>query len=235
MKMIKSYFKGFYQKYILSKINEIVANQHDILATQRLTSLSKTYLPWSQSSMRPSGLVTVLNEILIHKRYCIVECGGGISTFYIARLLKERGGHLYTIEHEEFWANFITEKLKEENIDGFASVIFAPLVSTELGLEGNYWYDTEILKEKFFDKKIDMVLVDGPPAYKDNIKYARYPAAPYFHQFMADDYTIILDDANRLGEQEIMKKWESYLNISFERRLLEGNIAIGRAKSLFTV
>lgn len=62
--------------------------------------------------MRPSGLVAVLNEILINSRTSIVECGGGISTFYIAKLIQENGGHLYSIEHELSWAIFLEKQLK---------------------------------------------------------------------------------------------------------------------------
>jgi predicted O-methyltransferase YrrM len=233
---MKEKLRNFYNRYILKYFTQINETQQDTLAMQYLTPFSKTYVPWSDSAMRPSAIVTVLNDILINKRRCIVECGGGISTFYIARLLKERGGHLYTIEHEEIWGNFLNEKLKEENLDNFVSVIVAPLQPTELGIDGNNWYDVRVLNQQLTTQSIDMLLVDGPPAYQTKFKYARYPAVPYFYRFMQkSDYTIILDDINREGEQNIVTKWEKYLNIRFERRLLKGNIALGTANPLLTV
>lgn len=235
MNFLKKQVYDLYYKYFLNKVYQILANQNDVLANQYLAPLSQFYLPWSQSSMRPSGLVAVLNDIIINKRSCIVECGAGISTFYIARLLKEKGGHLYTIEHEEGWVDFLSKELEGEGIDSYVSIVWAPLIATELGLEKSLWYDTEIIREKIPLKEIDLLLIDGPPAYKKDIQYARYPAVPYFHQFLASDYTVILDDINRLAEQEILNKWEEYLDIKFERRFLEGNIAIGRSKPLFTL
>lgn len=232
---MKRKIHNFYNNYFLKYFNQIYEVQQDSLAMQYLAPFSKSYLPWSESAMRPSALVAILNDILINKRSSIVECGGGVSTFYIARLLKEKGGHLYTIEHEERWANFLTDQLKAENLDQYVSIIVAPLEPTELGLYGNDWYDIRVLDQKLADRSIDMLLVDGPPAYQARIKHARYPAVPYFNTYMANDYTIILDDINREGEKEIIAKWEKQLNIRFDKRLLRGNIAIGRTKSLFTV
>jgi predicted O-methyltransferase YrrM len=234
--MIKT-IRNFYNKYFLNYFKEIIVTQKislDTLAMQQLVPFSNAYVPWSDSALRPSAIVTVLNEILINNRNCIVECGGGVSTFYIARLLKERGGHLFTIEHEERWANLLNQRLEEENLDQFVTIIIAPLRASELALNENDWYDINILNKELINKSIDLLLIDGPPAFQEKIKYARYPAVPYFYTLMAEDYTIILDDIDREGENEIVIKWETYLNLSFERRFLKGNIAIGK-KSRFTV
>jgi len=96
------------KRYIIERIDRRVKwEDKDILAMQYLAPLSKTYLPWTIASMRPSGLVKVLNDIVVNRRYCIVECGGGVSTYYIASLIKERGGHLYTIEHDKAWVSIL--------------------------------------------------------------------------------------------------------------------------------
>jgi hypothetical protein len=49
------------------------------------------YLPWSTGTMRPAGLVRVCNEIVHRGRTRIVECGSGVSTVVLARLLRQRG------------------------------------------------------------------------------------------------------------------------------------------------
>ncbi len=51
--------------------------------------------------MRSSGLVQVLNDIIINNPSLIAECGSGIYEFYLARLLSIRGEHLYIIEHDK--------------------------------------------------------------------------------------------------------------------------------------
>lgn len=217
---------------IISNQQEIIANQNDIVANSYLAPLSTTYLPWTKSAMRPSGLVAVLNEITINQRKCIVECGGGISTFYIARLLREKGGHIYTIEHNQLWCQLLEQELAKENLSEYVSVIFAPLSSNKIEIrqENTEWYDLSTLEAKLSSLKIDLLIVDGPPAYEVEKQLARYPAVPFLSTYLAEDYTIILDDINRPGEQEVLQTWEQQLGIVFERRLSQGNIGIGRAK-----
>ncbi|NOX50787.1 MAG: class I SAM-dependent methyltransferase, partial [Gammaproteobacteria bacterium] len=73
-------------------------------ALQQLNPLIEGYMPWSGSAMRPCALVAVLNDIIVNRRKCIVECGGGISTIFIGRLLNRTSdAHLYTIEHDKEW------------------------------------------------------------------------------------------------------------------------------------
>jgi hypothetical protein len=149
------------KRYICNRLNRVpISNQKDILAMQYLAPLSQTYLPWTVMSMRPSGLVKVLNEIVINRRSCIVECGGSVSTFYIARLLKEKGGHLYTIEHDKEWVEVLQGLLAEQGLDKFVSVIFAPLVKTQLAVNAGSWYNESIIQKALATIKLDLLIVD---------------------------------------------------------------------------
>jgi predicted O-methyltransferase YrrM len=57
-------------------------------------------MPWPGSAIAPSALRTILNEIEINSRNIIVEFGCGISTLYIAKVLKNTEGHITTIEND---------------------------------------------------------------------------------------------------------------------------------------
>src|ERR1043165_4923323 len=142
-------------KYLLDGMRD----RKDMLAMQALGPLSLTYLPWSQAAMRPSGLVAVLNDIVINRRSHIVECGSGISTFYIARLLKERGGHLHTIEHDADWARILDQALQAEGWGAFASVVFAPLAESSCSLDGSFWYAKDKLRCLASGSHIDLLVV----------------------------------------------------------------------------
>ena len=130
--------------------------------------------------MRPSGLVAVLNDIVINNRSRIVECGSGISTFYIGRLLQERGGHLYTVEHDADWADLLQRALAQEDLSEYVTVVYAPLKEDKHTWNGATWYDEEKLGCIKTQGKIDLLVVDGPPGYSTELMYARYPAVPYF-------------------------------------------------------
>ena len=236
MKIIKKYIHDIYSKAFLNNLSELKLIQHELLNTQRLAPLFNNYIPWTSSSMSPSAIVTILNEIVINSRECVVECGSGISTLFIAKIFNELGnGHIYTIEHDQTWIEVIENILKREGLDKFVSIIYAPLVSTDVSLDKSQWYNTQPINEKLSDKEVDLIIVDGPPGHKKEIMYSRYPAVPYLKNFFADSFTIILDDCNRIGESEIVTRWEEILSIRFEKHLLKGNIAIGKSKPSFTI
>jgi hypothetical protein len=137
-----------------------------------------------------------------------------------------------TVEHDEIWADFLEEQLARENLRHFVSVIRAPLVpfNSNWPDEELTWYQQEQLTLSMTAHPIDLLLIDGPPAYQANRTHARYPAVPFFAPLFAEDYAIILDDIDRKGERDIMKLWERDFGIAFERRLIDGGIGIGRPR-----
>jgi hypothetical protein len=228
MSGIKSIVLNTLGKYLLFPLK-------DALAMQYLMPLSQSYLPWTGYSIRPSGLVKIINEIIINQRTQILECGGGISTIYIARLLKDRGGRLYSIENDARWAGIIKNILEAEGLAEFVSIIVAPLAQSQFGLDGNYWYDEAIVKNAIADTKVDLLIVDGPTATTEATSSARYPAVPFFRSYFASDYAVVLDDIIRSGEQEIVSKWEKELKITFRNYAIDGGIAVGHAKYKYTI
>lgn len=233
--MLCKILKRLYQQYWRTPLNGIEARQYDILAMHYLAPLLDFYIPWSTSAIRPSGLVAILNEIILQSYSNVVEFGGGISTLYIAKLLKTSGGKLFVFEHDEKWAHFLTSKLDEHNLLDTAIVYLVPLEPIELGEYNGEWYKVGTVQENLQDIQIDLVLVDGPPAYKKSIEYARYPAALILKKFLSSNYTIVLDDIDRRGEQWVISQWEQELSIQFDIRLLNGGIALGRSHVGLTV
>jgi len=178
------------------------------------------YLPWSTGSMRPAGLVAVCNEIVHGARTRIVECGSGVSTVVLSRLLRERGaGNLVALEHDRRWAELIQEQLQRETLEGIARVLYATL-------EGEPpWYAAAAVAHVF--DEVDLLIVDGPPAYDPGHQARRAPALPRFAARMAADATIVLDDIARPGERETIAGWEASTNWRFTLDEQTG-IAIGR-------
>jgi predicted O-methyltransferase YrrM len=207
----------------------------DTLAMQHLAPLSDVYLPWSIYSLKPTDVVRVLNEIVVYQKSCILECGAGISTYYIAKILRDRGGHLYSLEHDQQWANVIQELLEKSHLSPFVSMISVPLREAKFGIDGCFWYDEQLISHQLSGLKFDLLLVDGPPAADTAQMYARYPAVPTLKEFLAEDCTIILDDVDRPGEREIISRWEKLLGIRFKKYLADGRVAIGRSQHGFEI
>jgi predicted O-methyltransferase YrrM len=206
--------------------------QHDLVALQVLRPLLDAggYLPWSSGAMRASGLVTICNEIVLGDRRRVVELGAGSSTVLLARLLREQGGGatLDAIEHDADWAAWVSRRLEREGLASVAQVTLAPLEPHPLGWDGLPWYAQGPLAATLDGAPIDLLLVDGPPAFDAAAARARYPALAALAPFLAPGAVVVLDDVVRDGEAAVLERWERESAFRFERRPLEA-IAIGRA------
>lgn len=161
------------------------------------------YLPWSTGAMRPAGLVVVCNDIVQGGRTRIVECGSGISTVILARLLRERGGGatITSLEHDAGWAALVTDMLRRESLEGVARIVHAALQGDPA------WYARSALAE--MPDYVDLLVVDGPPAHAAGHGLRRLPALGAFAPRLTPTATIVLDDVNRPGEREVLSNWES--------------------------
>lgn len=200
----------------------------DLRAWGALTALPGRYLPWSSAALRPAALVAVLNEVEVLGRRSVLELGGGVSTVYLARLLAARGeGCLVAVEHHPLWAAWLERALHREGLDAVARVVHAPLAPHPLAWEGE-WYAAEPLVDGLPGEPVDLLLVDGPPAWAPGTERARYPALPVLREHLAADATVVLDDLHRDGEREVLERWEAETTLRFDRRPEDGDIAIAR-------
>jgi hypothetical protein len=81
---------------------------------------------------------------------------------------------------------------------------------------------------------IDLLLVDGPPAYAAGHALARYPALPVLGDRLASGATVVLDDAERPGEQEVLRRWERETGLDFDRRAGRAGVAVARTGGAVT-
>jgi hypothetical protein len=157
------------------------------------------YLPWTSGSMRPAALVEICNEIVHGERTQVVECGAGVSTLLLARLLRERGaGSVSSLEHDEHWARLVAAQLRREGLSDIAEVIYAPL-GTDLP-----WYQTSGPTQP-----ADLLIVDGPPAFAPGEELRRAPALAHFEPQLVPGAVVFLDDLDRPGEQRVVADWEA--------------------------
>lgn len=209
-------------------------HRRDAMALQILAPLSTRYTPWTKYSMRPSGVVMILDDVCQNDRRQIVECGAGTSTLYLARLLRDRGGHVSAIEHDERWASKMRDAIDSEGLASHASILVVPLERDPVAQPTGAWYSQEHLDEALEDVKIDMLVVDGPIATPTH-PCVRYPALPYFRPSLAADCTVVVDDILRDGESEIVKRWEREFGLDFLRRPLNGAVALAHLVDTLSV
>ncbi|MDQ3729625.1 MAG: class I SAM-dependent methyltransferase [Actinomycetota bacterium] len=166
-------------------------------------------MPWTDGALRPAALVAVLNEIVFAERRTIVELGAGISTTVIGRLLAERGGTLTTIEHDPDWSAIVSGQLEREGLAGTVKLLGAPLEPHPETWDGAPWYSLDAIAS--LSDSIELLLVDGPPGYREGMAHSRYPALPALAGRLAPHALVMLDDANREPEREIVERWQQLL------------------------
>lgn len=193
----------------------LAADAQDAVAMAQLAALPGPLLPWTDFSMRPAAVVAVLAEVIVFGRSRVLECGSGNTTVLLARLLRQRevDGHVVALEHDAAWAALIAEQLGREGLTGMATVRHAPL-----GADG--WYDAALPND------VDLLVVDGPPAYEPGRAAARGPALGRAWDRLAPSCSVVLDDVDRPGEQAVLRAWEAARPLRFER--CRGGYAVAR-------
>lgn len=157
---------------------------------------------WAAS---PDLLLTLAQHALAHKPGTVLECSSGSTTIVLARCCELNGsGHVYSLEHDEHFAQQTRRHLAQQGLDAWATVIHAPLVPT--GPEAQPWYSLDGLR---LAEDVDMLVIDGPPSRRGDL--ARYPALPQLHPLLAAGATVFLDDADRPGERRVVERWQAEL------------------------
>jgi hypothetical protein len=194
----------------------------DIYAYLLIQDLIKfpEYFATTTSSLRFHTLAVIINDIIINQRKSIIEFGSGISTLAIANLIKKNNLEcsIISVEDNKHWFDYINSFLKQNGLESFVNIIYAPLEKNNLALENNLWYSMEVINKVLSNEsKFSLVIIDGPGAWQPKLRLSRYPAVPFLINSFAEEFSIFLDDTNRKGEKEIMDLWHQKFDIKFEQ------------------
>ena len=134
----------------------------------------------------------------------VLECGSGLSTLLVGAVAAQSGNLVWSLEDHPFWAGRVRQALDEFGIDA-VRVDVAPLKRY-----GDYdWYDpsTDMMPDAF-----DLVLCDGPPGHTHG---GRYGCLPVMRSRLASGCMIIVDDADRDAERQMVEQWSAELGVDF--------------------
>ena len=88
---------------------------------------------------------------------------------------------------------------------------------------GLAWYDEAAIDAAV--GAIDLLVVDGPPAFEPGYGLARHRALVVLRDRLLPGATVVLDDVERAGEQEVLRRWEDEFGLAF-RRVAGAGVAI---------
>jgi predicted O-methyltransferase YrrM len=153
-------------------------------------------------SILPDTAYFLFHWIVQNQPKDILEFGSGVSTVVMAKAAAGYSGKLYSLEHEQKWLERSEEMCRVCGASHY-EIIYAPLVESHFdGVEKFVIYDPARIPAKGFE----FVFIDGPPGFLPEHPGRRgtlYSCWPY----LAHQATIVLDDAEREGEQEAVREW----------------------------
>ena len=165
--------------------------------TQALIQLTqlldfKSPIPPTRSwAASPDLLLTITEIVRKYRPGLVVELGSGVSTLVAA---KAGARKVVSIDNSDEFGGKTISLLKDHKVRG-VDVRIAPLQPYANGFT---WYDTSMIKDL---KKIDLLIVDGPPGSKN--PEARYPALAEFKDKLSAKAVIVIDDVHREGERKL--------------------------------
>lgn len=219
--------------------NKVVDYQSgsSVAAFVKLGECNLGYLPWTASAMTPESIVYILNEIIINQRRRILELGMGLSTLFIAKLMQDIPEiQLISVDHDPGWIDICRAQLKSKHLETDRHrIVHAPLKKIDKSdfeaVDANdatsEYYDLNALHvgQSF---KPDLVIIDGPPAWREDIAEARVPAYEVLLPIIHDDATIFIDDYQRRGESKLLNRFLMNANWTLSLQDPGANVAILR-------
>ena len=164
-----------------------------------LLNFSAPIPPTRSWAASPDLLLTLAELVRTHKPRLVVELGSGVSTLIVA---KAGARKVISIDNSAEFAEKTREMLKDHKVRG-VEVRVAPLKAHASGVD---WYDTAKLKDL---KKIDMLIIDGPPGSKNSD--ARKPALKELLAKLSPNVVVVIDDVNRIGERQLAEAFAKAL------------------------
>jgi predicted O-methyltransferase YrrM len=151
-------------------------------------------------------LTRVMSELPVKT---VLEMGSGQSTVLIDHLLPEGGSHL-AYEQDADWAQRVGARVKR------SQVRHSPLAS--LSHEGQAWHGLSGVQPQAFD----LLLVDGP---NGTDPLSRFDCVPLVAAHPGSEFIVVIDDADRPGEQETIAVLQRVLKqrgLDFKLNYLHG-------------
>ena len=159
--------------------------------------LAELRLTWDNDGY--SGKVAYLVEIArraVLTRGPILECGSGLSTILLGLLAARRGIDVWSLEHIPEWHARVRSVLESLGI---------PTVHLHLTPLRNYgdfdWYSLPLAS---MPHTFQLVVCDGPPGTN---RGGRYGLLPVMRTRLLEGFLVLLDDAARPEEQNMIQRW----------------------------
>jgi hypothetical protein len=203
-KPVRRYLRVVFGRYVFGRAMQVFLSLPlDADYPPRL--LSNLVFGWSNEnwSAQPEYMASFLQHAR-SARGPILECGSGLSTVLLGAIADKAGNKVWSLEHDPVWADKARVSLQSFNIRS------VELCVNNLRDYGPYlWYDPP---KEHLPSNFALVVCDGPPAAT---RGGRYGLLPVMKSHLKPGCDILLDDAYRAEEQEIVARWAKELGTTY--------------------
>lgn len=186
-------------RYEVQVIPQDVDATHQLRAMVEPRALMPSLGAWGIDAR---SLLTLVALVQRERPALVLELGSGASTIWLGYVLEQLGGRIVSIEHDAEYAEVTAARIADHRLGSTVELRQADLQSVDEGEEEWTWYAPELFTDL---RDIDLILIDGPPKAVGDL--SRYPAVPQLLDKISDDAWIVLDDARRPDEKQILRRW----------------------------
>ncbi len=137
-------------------------------------------------------LYLILRTLTSFNIESVLELGAGQSSLLLNAVNRVQGGKIdiVTVEHDQDWATNIAGRVSHQ-------VAHTALHPAQVdGRQIEFYAENHPLPSR----PINLLIIDGPPAGHLAGSYNRLGSARYIPTALAEDFVVIIDDAERKGE-----------------------------------
>jgi hypothetical protein len=208
-----------FDKMIEGKLSNYFSQQEALNEIKRIFPDLSFFPPTRGWAGSPDFLLKLVELVVSESPEYIVELGSGVSSVVLGAAMKKFSqGKVDSFEHEQSFSYKSKRFLEINELSDIVNVIYSPLTLQNIQDTEWKWYDESKIKE--IENGIDLLVVDGPPRFIQ--EKSRFLALPFLFDKLSTNSTIVLDDANRENEKQVVEDWLQFLK-SRESKYLISN------------
>lgn len=201
---LRAWHRGAVFSHALKRVRQVP----QLAGDSRLRLISDLSYGWDNVGWSaPHAFLEACWEWMGPAPQTVLECGSGLSTILLGALAERTGSTIWTLEDDASWGDRVRQCLRLNGITT-VNLCVGPL-------ERYDEYDWYAPPFKQMPKSFSLVICDGPAS---TTRGGRYGMAPVMRDRLPKGVVVLMDDANREGEQLIARRWATELPGRYEQR-----------------
>jgi hypothetical protein len=190
-------------------------------------------LPTHGWHLRAEALRLVAQIVAETQPRLVLELGSGSSTVLLAHQCANLGGgaRVVSLEESPFFAAQTRRLLRHHHLLDWVSIVVSPVVRTRVGHWHGYCYEMSeaSLASAMASEQAELALIDGPMSAWTMRGDCRYATLPLIRRWLAEGAILIIDDAHRRRERDIIERWTAErLFQPLRSYAVGGGLSVGR-------